>query len=142
MIMEEQELRKYEIMVLAKEDIKEELTSFLLKNKANILEISDFNKIQLSYPIKKEKFAYMGVSTFELLPSLVENLKNDLKFNNNLLRFIITKVELKGKDNKKVKSKLKEEALSLEAKKEKKSSVDSSILTNEALQEKLKEILN
>jgi len=138
--MEDQELKKYEVTLLLKEDIKDKIEAILSKNGAVNLITGEFKKIQLAYPIKKENFAFIGDITFEILPSEISKISNDLKVESSVLRYLITKLEnlQQAEENKN-----KNKPYSGSYKKERRSVVSSSstMLTNETLEKQIEEIL-
>ncbi len=87
----------YEItFVLSSRLIDAELKELLEKIKqgleglgAKILKQSEFNKINLAYPIKKETQAYFGYFWFELEPEKISEIKDVFLFEKNILRYLI-----------------------------------------------------
>lgn len=87
----------YEIsFVLSGRLIDAELKELLEKIKqgleglgAKILKQSEFNKINLAYPIKKEVQTYFGYFWFELEPEKISEIKNIFLFEKNILRYLI-----------------------------------------------------
>jgi len=136
--MEEQELRKYEITFLLREDIQDQIQSLLLKNGAQNVIANDLKKVQLSYPIQKENFAFMGSVLFEVLPSEIAKIKNELKLQNQVLRFLITKIK---KQTSSSKEKGKPKTYFGGYKKEKVNIPSTSMVSNETLEKQIEEIL-
>lgn len=88
--MEEKEPKKYEIgFLIREENDKETISALLKKYGAEILAEEKENKIRLAYPIKKENFAYFGWIHFSLNPLIVKELREQLKLNLRVLRFVI-----------------------------------------------------
>ncbi|MCX8015758.1 MAG: 30S ribosomal protein S6 [Patescibacteria group bacterium] len=56
---------------------------------AQLLKEAEFNKINLSYPIKKETEAYFGYFWFELEPDKLADFKEQLSYEKNILRYLI-----------------------------------------------------
>ncbi len=109
---------------------------------AQLQKESEFNKINLAYPIKKETEAFFGYFWVELLPEKLVELKEQLNFNKDILRYLIITpppkhkklVEMvKAKRQAKPQKQLAEEIISAE--REKKAEPDL-----EKLEEKLEEI--
>lgn len=88
--MEETTRRAYEISYLLKteEDIGV-IMNLLSQLGAEILNEGAVAEMRLAYPIKKEVRAYFGYLHFNLDSELVVKLRNELKLNNKILRFII-----------------------------------------------------
>ena len=69
----------------------------LLGKEGKITESSLTGKRLFSYPIKKEKEGIYWLVKFEAATSIIEEIKNKLKFEEDLLRYLI----IKKADNKK-----------------------------------------
>lgn len=123
----------YELALLLKDPASEKVVSDLLaKYKASVTHQSQINSIKLAYPIKKHVSAYFGYINFEADPADIKELSETLRLNSEVLRFlIITSPVVK-----------KSESDKSEDRKPAKAEVgQSSMLTNEALEERLEEIL-
>lgn len=109
-----EEVKIYEIGFLAKEENdREEIVKILTSHGAKIVDAGKMSRIKLSYPIKKENFAYFGYLLFSVdLPaekslasrkggdSVVTKSSNDLKTNQRILRFLIVVVHPEKLDRK------------------------------------------
>ncbi len=151
--MEEQkdiQKREYEIGYLAKEeDNRQEIMKLLSSYQAIILNEGKAVKINLSYPIKKEKSAHFGFVWFSLEPELIKELTEKLKLNGKILRFLIITPPVQLRDRKiaarsreiikppKVK---KQPALEGEQARPQKEETPA-VIDNELLEKKLEEIL-
>ncbi len=126
--------KKYEIAFLLKEENNSIISPILKKRGFDILAENPLVKIRLAYPVKKESYAYFGCCHFEGEPGAIKELRADLKLNLEILRYlIITPPFVKEFSRKFAPEKEKSE---------KKVSLSSeSILTNEALEKKIEEIL-
>jgi len=133
--MEEIEKRKYEIAFILKTEEATVISRFLEERGFTILTENHLEKVQLAYPIKKENYAYFGYLHFEGEPAAIKNLKADLKLNPEVLRYLIIARLFGKKDFKK-----SEPAESVEPK-GKLSLSPEPVLTNEALEKKIEEIL-
>ena len=123
----------YELAVLAPTaESVSEAWGIVKKYQAEIYHESQTNQIKLAYPIKKQGAAFFGYCQFLALPDEVVKIKNDLALMGSVLRFLITTPAAKSasRDRKPVAPgtapKPGEPALTL---------------TNEALEQKLEEIL-
>ena len=122
----------YELSFLLKDPASEKVVLDLLgQHKAAIMNQSQVNSIKLAYPIKKHLSAYFGFINFEADPADMKNLSEALRFNAEVLRFlIIATISIK-----------KSEGDRSEGRKTKSEAVSGKLLSNEALEEKLEEIL-
>lgn len=141
--MEEREKNNYEITFWLKEENPSVIKDLLLKNNCEILEEKELKKMQLSYPIKKEKFAFFGVIKFSSYSEAIKNMEGALNLNQSILRYAI------GNVNKKIESPENSEIRSQSPMRERSAYAGSSfkkkeeeILTNEGLEKKIEEILN
>ncbi len=140
--MEEIEKRKYEIgFVIKTEDAA--IISQSLKNRGFVvLTENPLEKIQLAYLIKKESYAYFSYFHFEGDPAAIKNLKDDLKLNPEVLRYlIITPPFIKKPAWRRPEFTQTSGETKFTPPVAKRSSSAQSILTNEALERKIEEIL-
>ncbi|MBI4993436.1 30S ribosomal protein S6 [Candidatus Wolfebacteria bacterium] len=142
----EKDLKKYEIGFLAySEEARNNIVELLKVNSAEIINDGGFSKIKLAYPVKKHTSAFFGYIQFSSLPSAVVNLKDSLKLNSQILRFMIIILNPKallakssGRFFEKSEAKeFKKELEGIEVKKIR----PQSVLSNEDLEKKLEEIL-
>ncbi|MEK7624432.1 MAG: 30S ribosomal protein S6 [Patescibacteria group bacterium] len=141
--------RKYEIAFVLNIENASVISQALSNGKFTVLTENPLEKIQLAYSIKKENYAYFGYFHFEGEPAAVKNLRIDLKLNPNVLRYvIITPPFVKKPAWKKPESAptSQEARFASPAEKQtmpvgKQTSPVESILTNEALEKKIEEIL-
>lgn len=71
----------------------EQIESILKNFGGNILSIKEARRTRLSYPIDHKTAAYFGTIDFESEPELIEKLKQELRLQEKILRFIILKHE-------------------------------------------------
>jgi ribosomal protein S6 len=135
--MEEKNYRKYEIsFYLDSEEDFSQIKSILESGGAINLTDCKPEKMQLSYPIKKRKFAFFGSLNFEAEPEAIQNVKNKLDIEKKLIRYMILRVEdfhqkeQKSRSFKKMADGGSENRLN-----------GGSVLTNEVLEKKIEEIL-
>lgn len=131
-----EEKRNYQLTFLASGNLSEKERENLIENikklfskKGEVLKIEKAKKINLSYPIKKEKEAFLGTIVFKCLPQDLEGLKNDLAKEKELLRYLLIKKQ--EKERVKGKEKLQEKKVSVPEKK----------VELKKIEEKLEEIL-
>lgn len=129
------DFKAYEVAFLVKSPNEEGVIADLInQHKGNILHKSPLKETKLAYPIKKHSSVYFGYVQFELLPADLEKLSQSLKLNSAILRYLTVIVPaVKNSLERKFVDKEKKEAPSI--------AVSRPILTNEALEEKLEEIL-
>ncbi len=85
-----EELKNYEIsFLLNSENTYQELIQALKNCQFSIIDEGSISKIKLAYPTKKENFAYFGCLRFSGHPHDVKNLNSQLKTNPKILRFLI-----------------------------------------------------
>lgn len=97
--MEEQEKdnKVYEFSYLLDSNISEEEARALIeKIKGIVLELKgemskdySLEKINLSYPVKKQEMAYFGYFHFKLSPDSVDSFKDKIRYESSLLRYLI-----------------------------------------------------
>lgn len=124
----------YEVAFLAK-SLEEEkaLTELIKQYRGSVLQKGAFQEIKLAYPIKKQTSAYFGYLRFEFLPEDVDKLSEALKLHPGILRhLIITPPAVK----KTVERRSEAPEMVRPAPVSR-----AAVLTNEALEERLEEIL-
>jgi ribosomal protein S6 len=90
MAMDEINLKTYEISFLLEDESGADfIYENLNKYKAQILEHKDPVRINLAYPVKKQKSAFFGYVDFEMNPNDLLNFEKKIKQKNKVLRFMI-----------------------------------------------------
>jgi ribosomal protein S6 len=127
------DFKSYEIAFLVKNPEDEKVLGDLIgQYKGNVLQKSALKETRLSYPIKKHASAYFGYIQFELAPMEMEKLSQSLKLNPAILRYLaVASPAVRSVEKRPVEEK----------KSVKPAAAVGSVLTNEALEEKLEEIL-
>ena len=95
--------QEYELSYLLTPDVAEEKLDFetaeLLKiiseNGGEMIESNIPKKRWLAYPVKKQNQAYFGVIYFNIDKENLGEIKKNLSFNKNVLRFLIVNKSLK-----------------------------------------------
>ncbi len=93
--------RKYELMAIFVPELEEDavekeiekLKQDISSRNGEVEKVDNWGKRKLAYEIKKKKEGTYVVLNFSLPPSEVNNFKNNLKLNENILRFMIIKEE-------------------------------------------------
>jgi small subunit ribosomal protein S6 len=95
--------QQYEIAVLYHPDLEidlEKATSkiekILADNKAKITKTDSWGKRKLAYPIAKQDFAVYVFYTVEMPGSSVANIEQSFNITDEIIRFLITKPDLKA----------------------------------------------
>ncbi|MBI2591708.1 MAG: 30S ribosomal protein S6 [Candidatus Brennerbacteria bacterium] len=137
--------KQYEIAFILKTE-----NGYIIKQELNnrgfsILNESPINKIRLAYPIKKESQAYWGYYGFNGAPAEVKGLSVELKLKPEILRFLIISLPKKSAVSKERRVSTARTIIAKpieEIEKPEKPFYDKNkILSNEALEKKLEEIL-
>lgn len=134
----------YEISCL-KEDENEAdfLTRILRENNIEIISEKPFVKINAAYPIKKRSLFFCSSTLFSCEPALIQKLYSNLKQSNQFLRFMIRRVSSGVNEEVKI-GVLKDgrgERRRMKPIRPSSKKNTEAVLTNEALQEKIEEIL-
>ena len=139
---QETEKRKYEIAVILKTENASVISQSLTNRGFAVLTENPLEKVQLAYPIKKENYAYFSFAHFEGDPASIKDLKDDLKLNPEVLRYLIITPPFIKKPawRKSAPSKSQEETRFTPPSAYAGRSAEP-ILTNEALEKKIEEIL-
>lgn len=142
----DKELKKYEVGFLARvENAGDDVNKLLTDSKCEIAERGALDRIILAYPVKKETAGYFGYYHFSAEPSTIEKIRRELNLNPNILRFLFITPPAEKQPASIVKTEIRKRktvAKDIEPKVEiKKPSAAQPVLTNEALEKKLEEIL-
>ena len=160
--IEEADLREligeYHITYLLRDEDAGSVISVLKRFQAEIVEEKSPVKVNLEYPIKKQRQAFLGVTRFFARKEVIAKLSQDLNLESSVLRFLITKPILTpaaSPESGEAKSlgQLKQAGSAradrgsngggdeFGARKRRASGDDFPVLTNEALEKKIEEIL-
>ncbi len=124
----EKRKNKYDLTVLLREEDDSSLKELIKKHGGEDLSVvKSLTKVDLAYEVEGEERAFIAAFEFELETDKVESLKQDLKMKDVFLRHLMLEA-VDREDDKKKKKRAKPE------KKEKK------FVSNEDLEEKIKEI--
>lgn len=140
------EPKTYEITFFIGDENVSSVVALLKKHGAQIMEEKPLQKTVPAYAIKKQTQCFIGVIRFSAMPSTVENMRNDLNLEHTVYRFMIHTVP-----QKKASVVIQSEAtFSLSSQERPKSATVEKkgprrffekILTNEALEKKIEEML-
>lgn len=137
----------YEIAFWVKEENDGSAKKILSKYEAEVTKENPIQKMKLAYPIKKENFAFFGNLIFSMDPGKIVDFKNDLNLETGLLRYFFRRAKKRQAEG----SNFREDGQNPSPSKERSKSFfgfrnDSKrgtdqILTNEALEKRIEEIL-
>ena len=128
---------KYEITFVITVEDSSIVKKLLEKNGLSITEEKTIKKVKLSYPIKKQVYAFAGIFEFTAKDkNALSGLDNDLRLCPEVIRSMVSKAKLKEKEEPR-----SSEDKSKPAKFVKKQSETSDVLTNEALEKKIAEMI-
>jgi small subunit ribosomal protein S6 len=96
-------LNQYEIAVLYHPDLEVDLSKaesrvskIVTDNGGKITNTDNWGKRKLAYNIKANEYAIYVIYTVELPPTNVQKVENTLNITNEVIRFLITKPDLKA----------------------------------------------
>ncbi len=108
-------MNKYEIAVLYHPDLEvdltkaeEKVTGILKNNQATITATDNWGKRKLAYPIKKLEHAVYVFYTVELPAEKVQKIENTLNITDEVIRFLIVKIDPKQQEKAEALKKKKE----------------------------------
>lgn len=132
--MDEQNKKEYEIsFLLTSAEAEKEFANTLTKLGVELFFQKPAASIALAYKIKRHASAFFGYYHFRATPDVITQIKETLNLAPNVLRFLIVTPPVKP---------MMEQSGDRVSRVEKKAAAPSSpILSNEALSEKLEEIL-
>lgn len=128
---------RYEITFYTKAEDASPVRAAIEAHRGKVAEGKPFEKVRLEYPIKKESYAFMGVLRAELSPDAVKEVSRSLTLSSAVLRHLITASSLPEEGG-------ETERRPVERKKPfapRAAPAGNAILTNEALERKIEEIL-
>ncbi len=136
------EKKNYELSFLLKNsEGADAVLSVLSQYGAEVFHKGNLTETRLAYPIRKQSQALFGFVHFRALPDTVEKITQSLKLNPVVLRTLLVTPPLLKEDRpaRQISKTGKSESGVLES--PEKIVVKGNVLTNEALEEKLEEIL-
>ncbi len=104
--MAEVESKTYELAYHLNPDLEEaavevqskELSDMVTQDGGSIVTSTMPKRIHLSYPVKGKQYANFGVMNFTAPAETIEKLNSQMKLQNNVMRYLLTKVAHDGKD--------------------------------------------
>jgi len=145
----EKEAKNYEIAFLARtEDDQAEIVKLIARHQIKLIdEVKEPARIRLAYPIKKEGSAFFNYFYFSALPEEAQKLRGELDLNQKVLRFLIIarpKIQISAQTiARPIRKTAPAKPRSAESfqKRVVKRAEPAPVLSNEALEKKLEEIL-
>lgn len=140
---QEQERKKiYELTALVKSENSSVLKNILQKSGATLIEERPLLKMQLSYPIAKEHFAFQNVLCFTGPEEAIASIQNNLNLNKEVLRYVVKIPRPGGKEEQRSGfERGNRERTRFASSHESRETRKQEMLTNEALEKKIEEIL-
>jgi len=95
---ENYELGFHLVPELSEEEVQkavEELSNLITSHEGLITFSKEPQKFRLAYPVKKKLNSYFGHIQFVAPKTIVEPIQDDLKLNNNVLRYVVVKLVTK-----------------------------------------------
>lgn len=146
MVDTEQEVRDYELSFLAFNEVAaQSVAAVLAQHSVAVLVSMPARQMTLAYPIKKHQTALFGYFQFATLPETIKTIHDALFFNKEILRFLIVTPPIKKAIERPRGLVYKESPPQLRT--ENPNPIEAPVakrgeaLTNEALEQKLEEIL-
>jgi ribosomal protein S6 len=137
-IIDENNERVYELTLTSETEDTSKTKAVLAKRGATIVSERPLEKIKFAYPIQKQGYAFLGAIRFSSV-SDVDGLSKELSQDGGLLRFLVNVVDTKLEAEL---QQLRASRAAAGARPFRKEVADPSVLTNEALEKKIEEILN
>jgi small subunit ribosomal protein S6 len=102
----EMELKIYELAYHVTSNLEEaqvkasveELANLITNDGGTILISREPKRIHLSYPIKRQQYAYFGIFDFKAPAETIEKLGSQMKLQNNIIRYLLMKKPPEGKE--------------------------------------------
>ena len=97
-------IRNYEIMYILKSNLNDvsqkikSINQILAENKIELIKTDELGLKDFAYKIKNEKNGYYVVTKFLSEPNFLKTFEHFLRFDNDVLRYLITKDHYSGDD--------------------------------------------
>ena len=137
----EKKTENYEIALWTKEESDAPVKKLLEKHGASITKEKPVLKMKLSFPIKKENFAFLTTIIFSIGPEKVSGLKSNLNLENTILRYFLRRAKKPSVDGRSNGNERSSESRSFFHLRSESKKAPNETLTNEALEKKIEEIL-
>ncbi len=137
----------YEIAFWVKEENDSPVKKLLAKHGGEIVKEKPIQKMRLAYPIKKENFAFFGNAIFSMAPGAVSDFKNELNLTAEILRYFFRKAQRRRASEEAQRESgpnqgpVRERGRSFFGFRSETKKTADQVLTNEALEKKIEEIL-
>jgi len=130
----------YEISFILREENIAPVRSVFSKRGVEFPDGVELRKVRLAYPINKNEYGFFGDFEFTTSPEELEKVFADLKLEEGIFRYMVTKTSEKKSRNKEPR-KTAESTVNPSKKSEDSKSRPEPVLTNEELEKKIEEIL-
>lgn len=135
--MEETTRNIYEITFYTKEESAAPVKEALVAHGGTVVEEHPFEKVRFEFPIRKESFAFLGMLRAAFPPEEVVAFSQTLSRSAAILRFLITKATLPKEGS----ADMRKEPERKRPSAPRATPSEPPILTNEAIEKKIEEIL-
>ena len=136
----EEEKKEYELAFILKTEDVNLIAKALKINDFSIVKESSLNKVRLAYPIKKENQGFFASYMISGESAKIKDLTKELELNKEVLRFLIL-TPVKSRVVRAKKTAMEDRTPDKTTETEKSSYNSGKMLSNEALEKKLEEIL-
>ena len=127
----------YELTFVHPSEDASDIKRVLAKHHVSVVAEKQMHKIRLAYPIKKQSYAFLGSIRFSLEDGqAVDQLSKDVSLECEALRHFMQRIVARGGAERQ-----EVQAKRTMFQKPRKTTTESPVLTNEALQEKIEEIM-
>jgi small subunit ribosomal protein S6 len=94
-------MRAYEMTVVLRAEMQEDsftalidtIKTWIESNGGQLAEVSHWGRRRLAYPINRQREGYYLVYKLNLPPAAPEELERNMRINENVLRFLITRAD-------------------------------------------------
>ncbi len=91
-------MRKYELVFVARPDLDEtalndviqKVSNWIIENSGQIDKVDQWGKRKLAYPIRKQSEGHYVLMNLSLPPAFVPQLERNLRYLEQVMRFLIT----------------------------------------------------
>jgi ribosomal protein S6 len=135
--MDEQQKKIYEIAFYVKEENAAPVKTAVAAHHGEVVEERPFEKVRFEFMIAKESFAFLGILRATLAPEEVAPLSRALTLAPGILRFLVTIAPTAKEGDKEERKPMERRRPMLP----RMAPQEPSVLTNEAIEKKIEEIL-
>ncbi|MFH1193109.1 MAG: 30S ribosomal protein S6 [Candidatus Jorgensenbacteria bacterium] len=131
---------RFEISYLEREEGTGGLRAAIERNHGRVIAEKPLEKVRLAYPIRKHPYAFLGCIEFSMEPSLLAEFRAELNLNSEVLRILLHRATRPEASTASESPKF-DATPRVRPPRPARPKADPAILTNEALEKKIEEIL-